>query len=135
MGAWAPDPFGNDTACDWNYSLEETDDLSLIESTLQKVHDAATEFLEAPHAEEAIAAADTIARLNGKFYVRNSYTESVDEWVAKHPITPPQALVDSAIGALERVQTDPSELLELWKESDDFAAWNKHMEDLKARLT
>ena len=28
MGAWSNDPFGNDTACDWKYSLEESNDLS-----------------------------------------------------------------------------------------------------------
>lgn len=134
MGAWNNDPFGNDTACDWKYELEETDDLSLIESTIQKVHDGGNEYLEAPDAEEAIAAADTLARLKGHFYVKNSYTESLDEWVSKHQIVPPQQLIDSAIKALERIQSDPSELLELWNESDDFVAWNQHIEDLKDRL-
>ena len=56
MGAWDTDPFGNDTACDWIYELEETDDLSLIENTLQRIHDAGPEYLEAPDAEEAIPA-------------------------------------------------------------------------------
>ncbi len=30
MGAWAVDSFGNDTACDWAYGLEEVSDLSLV---------------------------------------------------------------------------------------------------------
>jgi hypothetical protein len=134
MGAWDTDPFGNDTACDWKYELEETNDLSLVENTLQKIHDSASEYLEAPDAEEAIAAADTLARLRGHFYAKNSYTESLDEWVAKHPQEPPQALVDSAIRAMDRILTEPSELLELWQESDLFGAWKKHMDDLKSRL-
>ena len=134
MGAWDFDPFGNDTACDWKYTLEETEDLSLIESTIQKIHDGGTEYLDASDAEEAIAAADTLARLKGHFYVQNAYTESLDEWVSNHKIVPPQQLIDSALKALERIQSDPSELLELWQESEDFDAWNQHIEDLKIRL-
>ena len=120
MGTWEADPFGNDSACDWQYDLEEVDDLSLIGSTIQQIHDAGSELIEAPDAEEAIAAADTIARLKGRFYVRNSSTESVDKWVAGHKLEPPQELVDAAIKAIERILTPPSELLELWEDSEDF---------------
>ena len=134
MGAWETDPFGNDTACDWQYELEETDDLSLIESTLEKVREVGSKYLDASDAEEAIAAADAIVRLKGNFYVKNSYTESVDAWVAQHPLEPPQSLVDTAIAVLDRILTEPSELLELWQESDEFEAWTKHMADLKKRL-
>ena len=134
MGTWEADPFGNDSACDWQYDLEEVDDLSLIGSTIQQIHDAGAELIEAPDAEEAIAAADTIARLKGRFYVRNSSTESVDRWVAGHKLKPPQELVDAAIKAIERILTRPSELLELWEDSEDFESWNQHMEDLKTRL-
>ena len=70
MGAWETDPFGNDTACDWQYELEETDDLSLIESTLEKVREVGSKYLDASDAEEAIAAADAIVRLKGNFYVK-----------------------------------------------------------------
>lgn len=134
MGTWSADPFGNDDAVDWIYALEKTDDLSLIAETIQKVLDIDSEDLEAPEAVEAIAAADTIARLKGDFYIKNAYTESLDYWIANHPITPPQELVDSVILAMDRILTEPSELLELWQDSEDFDAWAKEMQDLKARL-
>ena len=134
MGTWGVGPFENDTACDWKYDLEEIDDHRLIESTLRKIDDAGTNYLKAPEADEAIAAAETIARLKGSFYVRNAYTETVDAWVAKHNFDPPQELVDSAIKAMERILTPPSELLELWEESDEFGDWKQQMEDLKTRL-
>ena len=134
MGSWNTDPFGNDTACDWKYQLEETDDLSLIESTLQRIHDTGSEYLGAPDAEEAIAAADALARLKGHFYVRNPYTESLDQWIEKHPINPPAELVESAVKAMDRVLTEPSEILEFWQESEEFEDWKKHIEDLKGRL-
>lgn len=134
MGAWDSDPFGNDTAGDWAYGLDEGDDLSLIQSTLQKLHEVGSEYLEAPDAEEAIAAADALARLKGSFYVRNAYTESLDKWVDEHPIIPPQELVDSAIRAIDRILTPPSELLELWEDSEDFKNWQNHLDELKKRL-
>ena len=108
MGTWAADPFGNDTACDWKYGIEETDDLSVIQRSITRVLEIGDEYLEAPEAEEAIAAADTLARLRGQFYVRNAYTESLDEWVAKHPIDPPQGLVDDAIRAMDPALSHPS---------------------------
>jgi hypothetical protein len=134
MGAWNCDPFGNDTACDWKYDLEETDDLSLISESIGKIHAAGSEYLEAPDAEEAIAAADALARLRGRFYARNSYTKSLDNWVASHPIPPPEGLLDSAVRSIDRILTGPSELLELWSESDKFSEWKKHLTDLQGRL-
>jgi septation ring formation regulator EzrA len=134
MGAWDTDPFGNDTACDWSYSLEESEDFELIEETLAKIEEAGDEYIEAPDAEEAIAAADTLARLKGNAYVKNSYTEAVDAWVDEQQLTVPQDLVDLAIHAIDRIQTEPSELLELWDESGDVKAWKKHLSALKDRL-
>jgi len=134
MGTWSTDPFGNDTAVDWVYALEETDDLALIAETIQTVVDIGTDYLESPEADEAIAAIDTLARLKGNFYVRNSYTESLDLWVESHQLTPPPELLNLAIAALERILTEPSELLELWQDSEYFDDWQKQIQDLKNRL-
>ena len=65
MGAWGTGIFDNDTACDWAYDLEGASDLSLIERALSKVLNVGAEYLEATEAEEALAAAETIARLKG----------------------------------------------------------------------
>lgn len=56
----------NDTACDWVDELEESDDLSVVEAALEKVLSAGLEYIEAPDAEEALAAVDVIVRLQGK---------------------------------------------------------------------
>jgi septation ring formation regulator EzrA len=134
MAAWDTDPFGNDTACDWSYALEESEDFELIEETLAKIEEAGDDYIEAPDAEEAIAAADTLARLKGRAYVKNSHTEAVDAWVTEQQLTVPQDLVDLAIHAIERIQTEPSELLELWEENKDLTAWKKQLSALKKRL-
>ena len=134
MGTWSVDPFGNDDAVDWIYDLEKTEDLTFIAETIQKVLDFGSEYLEAPEAVEAIAAADTIARLKGNFYIKNAYTESLDDWIESHKLTPSQPLVESAILAMDRILTDPSELRELWQDSEDFDDWAREMEALKTRL-
>ena len=136
MGAWSTDSFGNDTACDWAYGLEETSDLSLVRETIERVIECGDEdCLEAPDADEAIAAVEVIARLKGNFGERDAHSETVDNWVAAHPQKPPQDLVKLAGKALDRILRPPSELLELWEESDEFDPWKKSVLDLKDRAS
>src|SRR5262245_35612917 len=113
MGAWGTGIFDNDTACDWAYELEEASDLSLIEGALDKVLNVGAEYLDATEAEEALAAAETIARLKGNWGIRNSYTETMDKWVETTRMAPPKALVEKALDVIERALSEPSELLEL----------------------
>jgi len=134
MGAWDHTAFGNDDACDWGGDLRSCEDLSFVEETLDTVINAGEEYLEAPESSQAIAAAEVLARLQGHFAVRNAYTESVDEWVAAHPQTVPAALAQKAQAALDRIITRPSELLELWEESEDFESWKTTVTDLKSRI-
>lgn len=134
MGAWDHTTFGNDDACDWGGDLRSCEDLSLVEQTLGRVNDTGDEYLEAPESSQAIAAAEVLARLQGHFGIRNAYTESVDEWVAAHPSPVPTALARKAHAALDRILTRPSELLELWEESDDFESWKGTITELKSRI-
>jgi hypothetical protein len=134
MGAWGKGVFENDTACDWAYGLEETSDLSLIESTLDKVNKIGAEYLDASDAEKALAAAETVARLKGNWGVRDSYTETMDKWVETTRLIPPQALIEKALKAIERALSGPSELLELWGEVEDLPAWEESVKDLSRRL-
>jgi len=131
MGAWDTDPFGNDTACDWIHSLLKADDISVILDALDAVIRTGSEYLESQEAEEAIAAADTLARLSGNFYVRNSYTEELDAWVENQKYRPTPEDINLATQALRRIETEPSELLSLW---EDNASWFEHLEFLKKRL-
>lgn len=134
MGAWDHTTFGNDDACDWGGDLRSHEDLSFLEETLDRVVEVGGEYLEAPESSEAIAAAEVIARLQGRFGTRDAYTKSVDEWVAAHRMAVPPELAQKARAALDRVLTRPSELLELWEESDDFQAWMDTVVELKSRI-
>jgi len=134
MATWSTEPFGNDSAVDWSYGLEQVNDLSLIDNALDRVLACGNDYLESPEAEEAIAAIDVIARLKGNFYVQDSHTESADTWVAAHALIPTPALIDKAIRVLDRIGTEPSELYELWQEGEDFDEWRQQIDSLRARI-
>ncbi len=104
MGAWDTDAFGNDTACDWAYSLEGSGDLSLVESTIDRVLATGSDYLEAPEAEEALAAAEVIARLQGNWGIRNVYSEPVDTWVERTQLKPSPNLVRKAHAIIDRIR-------------------------------
>jgi Domain of unknown function (DUF4259) len=135
MGAWSHESFGNDDACDWAYGLEEVDDFGLIESTLDAVLAAGSEYLEASEASQAIAAAEAIARLQGNFGIKDSYSETVDIWIGKVKLTPTPQLIAKTRQALDRIVAEPSELLELWQESDEGDSWLTAVSELRARIS
>lgn len=132
MGAWAEDSFGNDTACDWAYKLEDADDLSIVITALQAIVDEES-YLESDLACEAIAACEVVARLKGNWGIRNPYSETVDKWVESHPISPTHEVVALSEQALERILGKQSELRELWDETGDDA-WRNAVEDLRRRI-
>src|ERR671935_100774 len=70
----------NDTASDWAFGLEGTSDTALIDAALNAVLEVGGEYLEAPVAEEGLAAAETVARMKGQWGVRDAYTEPMDTW-------------------------------------------------------
>jgi hypothetical protein len=134
MGAWASDSFGDDDACDWAYELEDCNDLSFIEATLDRVLETADCYLEAPDASRAIAAVEAIARLQGNWGERSPYSEAVDKWVEKTKLTPSKVLVLKAHRAIERILSKQSELLELWQESEEFENWRTAVRALRSRV-
>ncbi len=131
MGAWDTSSFGNDTANDWAYGLDDCSDLSLIETTLRKVADAGDDYIEAPDGEEAIAAAEVLAWLRGNRAPVNAYTKKIAYWVDAHPIIPAPSMIELAVAVLDRLQREPSELIELWAED---TGWQADISDLRARL-
>ena len=134
MGAWSHESFGNDDACDWVLQLEQSNDFDLVESTLDELLSVGGEYLEAPEASVAIAAAEVVARAQGNFGIENGISKDVDAWVERVKINPSAALIDKACRALDRILTEPSELMELWEESEDSEAWQHQVKELRARV-
>jgi len=133
MGAWSHEPFGNDTAADWADGLEESRDFGPVAAVLQRAADSG-EDLDAGEAEEAVAAAEVLAKALGRGTQSDAYTEPVDEWLASITVKPSVELLQLAQRALARVLAPDSELRELWEESDDFAQWQSSIAALQTAL-
>jgi len=132
MGAWGTGNFDNDAALDWVFDLEEVNDLSLIEKTIDAVFD--DDYIESDIGCEALVAIEAIARLIGNFGKDNSYAEDLDSWVKSHNLDVNNELVVRGKKALDLIVSEKSELYELWKETEDFDAWKNEIDDLRARL-
>src|SRR5687768_861923 len=102
MGTWSMGSFGNDTACDWSYGLNEVHDLSYVESALDRVLEPGPgTAVSIDDAQSAVAAAEIVARLKGHWGEEDPYSETADTWIRSHPLTPPPAVVSKAVAALE----------------------------------
>jgi len=134
MGAWSHESFGNDVAGDWTGPLEASVDLGYVEKTLQTVLDVGAGYLEMDEACEAVAAAEAIARLQGNFGVRDAYSRAVDSWVERTRLIPSRALATKAHRVLDRIVSEPSELLEQWQETEDASDWLSAIADLRGRV-
>jgi hypothetical protein len=132
MGAWGTGNFDNDTALDWVFELEETNDLSLIVETIEAVF--TEDYIDSDVGTEALIAIEAIARLKGNFDVENSYAEDLDNWVKSHRLEISDELIEKSKKVLELIVSDKSELYELWEETEDFEAWKNEINDLRARL-
>ena len=134
MGAWGTGTFENDTACDWAGDLEAAADLSPVVETLTRAIEVGDEYLDADVGSEALAACEVVARLKGNWGARDAYTETLDAWVREHATPPSKELISQALAAIDRVLKAPSELLELWDESDEKAGWRGAVADLRTRV-
>jgi hypothetical protein len=135
MGTWDASSFGNDTSVDWSYGLEKANGLAYIEEALDRVLLTTDSSVDAEAGEQAIAAAEVLARLRGRFGVEDSYSETTDEWVRANPQVVPPELVAKAMIVLDRVTRAPSELYELWEESGDLEGWTQEVDGLRKRLS
>ena len=105
-----------------------------LETALDHVLAIGGGYLEASDAAEALAAADIVARLSGNSGEQTAYTASIDEWVESQKSPPPQQLREKARRCVTRILTEPSEMLELWQDTDEFDAWKRSVEAVLARL-
>ncbi len=132
MGAWGHETFHNDTACDFTAELTAAADLAVVEKAFSAVLETDEDYLDSDLGSEALAACEVLARLQGRWGVRDSYSESLDAWVVAHPQTPPQALLERAVKTIDRIRGESSELSELWDGQDQ---WIKAVVDLRSRVT
>ncbi|MER5962661.1 DUF4259 domain-containing protein [Streptomyces sp. NPDC002057] len=131
MGTWDIGPFDSDTAADFSYRVDEAPaerKAEVLRATFRDVTGTGAEYLDADVAVEAIASAALLAaQCPGGDPVTTSYAP-------KDPLPPlPAELRPEAVAALDRVLVEPSELLELWEESDG-EAWKAGVRKLRGVL-
>lgn len=142
MGAWGTGPFENDLACDLlGDFLRLPTRKSLLfwrsprrDLLLAKLKNAAGGGWGD---EEAVAAAEIVAAINGKpcSQIRDSdsFTREFAEWLKQADFSVDRVLIRTARAASVRVLRD-SGLAQLWNETDDAEQWRLGMNDLIARL-
>ena len=129
MGTWGHGPFDNDDAGDWVWSLEESDDFSVLQKTLDGIVNAGGVYLESPACCEALAAAEVVAALLGR--PTTELPDEVRSWIRGRAVPP--GLVGLAKQAVATIKAK-SELQELWQETEDYDVWSKSVVDLESRL-
>ena len=134
MGAWGSGIFENDTACDFAAAVLDGGGISLVEQALDRVLACGSNDLEAPEAEECLAAAEIVARLTGSPGEQTSYTAPIDTWIKASQASVSVEVCEKAKRAVARVLSEPSEIVELWTDSGDFDGWKRSVEGLSARL-
>jgi hypothetical protein len=133
MGAWSEDTFGNDTSCDWVEDFLANPGLSAVKSAIDAVLET-DDYLDSDEACQCLAACEVIARLQGRWGLRNAYSEELDEWIEANPTSIPDSLKSAADAAIERILGADSELLELWDEGGRNAEWHQAIDDLRVRI-
>jgi Domain of unknown function (DUF4259) len=133
MGAWAEDTFGNDTSCDWIGIFLETPELNIVRETINAVL-VAGDDLDSDEACDCLAACEVLARLQGKWGLKNAYSEELDAWVEANPMVVPNDLKIAADLAIERILGPDSELSELWDEDGRNDTWHNAINDLRERV-
>jgi len=134
MGAWGKGALENDDACDYADMIADGKDLSGLERTLDTAIQAGEDYLEVSDGAEALAAGEIVARLLGRPGALTPRTAKIDDWISGLKQAPGAPLVDKAVQAVTRVMTEPSELMEIWIDSDNFDDWQDGVEDLLHRL-
>lgn len=133
MGSWSEDTFGNDTACDWVGAFLDDPGLPAVRAAIAAVLQV-DGYLESDEACDCLAACEVIARLQGKWGLRNAYSEDLDKWIEANPTVVPDDLKTAADSAIERILGEDSELLELWDDGGRNEDWHKAIDDLRLRI-
>jgi hypothetical protein len=129
MGAWSHTSFGNDDALDFVAAVAEEGEFAITTAFEDVNLLAAGDYLEAPVASMAIAAAEFVAAACGR--PPEDFPE--DAVLALPLIRNKLALKPAAVKAVSRV-LDSSELRDLWADVEDFDKWRADVGDLLERL-
>ena len=107
-------------------------DFTLVEGILDNLLAAEQDELDASDVEEAIAAAELAAHAAG--HGDGELPTILRDWVERLSVPPTRELLTKARAAIRKVLNEPSELQDLWAESDDCQDWLASLGGLLERL-
>lgn len=115
MGAWGIKPFENDAASDWFHKILNNSNNEIFKITFKIENE---DYIEVDKASIIVAASEILAKIINKSktlpnQIKNQIFETANL----------EKLAKDAIKALNFVQSDKSELNELWQETDDYDIW------------
>src|SRR6185369_3806025 len=108
MGAWGHRVFENDGALDFAAGVTDGGGIGAIEEIFDRLLGVGGDFLEASDAEEALMAAEIVARIKGKPGAQATYFNEIDAWIAKARPAVSAALFDKAKRVVTRIQGENS---------------------------
>ncbi|MBC7902185.1 MAG: DUF4259 domain-containing protein [Gemmatimonadaceae bacterium] len=128
MGAWGIGIFENDDAMDWLGEFSESPSIAGLRNPIDEILNN-TDYIEAPDASIALAAAATIAAIKGKPSAAFPDDFEIPELEIDN------GLIDDAIIAMRKISEDPdSELKQLWEESEESMGWHNTIFSLAGNL-
>lgn len=130
MGAWGSGPFDNDDAGDFVGTLIDVGNWSVAEAAFDAVLAVGDEYLEAPDASAAIAAAAVLAHKVGNGMVAIGPEDAAGIAALA---SPPSTLTAKARKALTRIRKQ-SELADLWEEAGAKEEWLATLEPIEKAL-
>jgi hypothetical protein len=131
MGAWGHKSFENDDALDWLGDLKDSDEATIVRTTLEAVTDAKDD-VDTNDACAALAAAEIVAAALGRGDDR--LDEDALEWVGQRRSVFEPADGALAARAVARVLAKSS-LQELWSEGGGGNDWRADVQELLRRLS
>jgi hypothetical protein len=106
----------------------------MIDEAIDAVLGSGDEMIEASTGEEGLAAAEVVAWISGSPCKADEVGDDLLAWIDEQDIDVESGLLKLAVRVVDRVFNEPSELLDTWKESEDFSDWRTALTDLKDRL-
>lgn len=135
MGAWGSGIYENDEAVELVDEVVSGGGVESLDEALRRVLETEEDYLEAPEAAQALAAADMISRLRGRNVPADTGVDHLAEWLDDVDFFVGAATLKQARAAIGRVLRKPSELMELWSESGSLdETWMANVSLLLRRL-
>ena len=131
MGTWGIGVFENDAASDFMYEFIKSDPVDYMRYAFKQ---SEADYLDYDGGIEILISAAVLDMA----HIGTEYPDF--DWdvygplVEKLKVIAVDALVPSAIEAVDRVLRDRSEICELWEESDSFENWYQVISSISSRL-